>query len=128
MRILLSWLLTLGGLTAVGLGATGSWFEDRPAADLPFGDLFSGLSRDTASVPTSMVVPLAIGALVVVVGLFGKRGLALLGGLVLVVSSLGWIARAHEVVSLAELGSGVWNTLFGSLLVLVGAAVKPSRG
>ncbi|WP_424184279.1 hypothetical protein ACOBQX_20475 [Actinokineospora sp. G85] len=124
MRILLSWLLTLGGLTAVGLGATGSWFEERSAVDLPFSDL----SRDTASVPTSMVVPLGIGALVVVVGLFGKRGLALLGALVLVASSLGWIARAHEVLSLAELDSGAWNTLFGSLLVLVGAAVKPGRG
>ena len=121
--MVLSLILGIGGLVAVGFGATRPWFEGRRVTELPVVDLFGGVTRDTASVVTSVVVPIAVAGLVALYGLVRSRPLAQVGGVLLAVISLGWVAQAREVVSLGTLQAGVWNTVCGSLLVLVGAAM-----
>ncbi|MCG8920661.1 hypothetical protein L6E12_33360 [Actinokineospora sp. PR83] len=126
MRMVLSLLLGIGGLVAVGFGVTRPWFEGRPGTELPVADLFGGVTRDTASLLTSLAAPIAVAGLVSLYGLLLSRGVARVGGALLVAVSLGWVAQAREVVSLGSLESGVWNTVCGSLLVLVGAAARKS--
>ncbi|WP_026425031.1 hypothetical protein [Actinokineospora inagensis] len=127
MRALISWLLCLGGVFVVGLGAFRPWYEDRPGNTLPLSDLFTGVTRDSATVITSLTVPLALGVLLAVVGMVRAKGILQLGGFILAATTVVWVLRAREVVDLGDLQSGAWNTLFGSLLVLAAGLLRPGR-
>ncbi|PPK70295.1 hypothetical protein V5P93_000828 [Actinokineospora auranticolor] len=127
MRALISWLLALAGLAATAYGTFHPWYEDRLGSTLPLSDLFSGVQRDTAPVISSMLVPLALGALLALVGMFRAKGLMQLGGILLVVSTGVWVIRSQDVIDTSELQIGLWNALFGSLLVLAASIMRPGR-
>ncbi|GAA3060789.1 hypothetical protein [Actinokineospora globicatena] len=127
MRALISWLLCLAGVAVVGFGAFRPWYEGRAGNTLPLSDLFSGVSRESAPVLGSLTLPLAIGVLLAVVGMFRAKGILQLGGVILAATMIGWVVQAREVVDLGDLQLGAWNALFGSLLVLASGIMRPGR-
>ncbi|MBM7771861.1 hypothetical protein JOD54_002065 [Actinokineospora baliensis] len=127
MRALISWLLCLVGVAVVGFGAFRPWYEDRTGTTLPLSDLFSGVTRESASALGSLTLPLAIGVLLAVVGMVRAKGILQLGGVILAATMIVWVVQAREVVDLGDLQVGAWNTLFGSLLVLAAGILRPGR-
>ncbi|WP_092779849.1 hypothetical protein [Actinokineospora terrae] len=127
MRALMSWLMCLVGVAVVAFGAFRAWYEDRAGHTLPLSDLFSGVTRESAPVLGSLTLPLAIGVLLAVVGMFRAKGILQLGGIILAATMVVWVVRAREVVDLGDLQVGAWNALFGSLLVLAAGILRPGR-
>ncbi|WP_018683247.1 hypothetical protein [Actinokineospora enzanensis] len=127
MRAIISWLLTLAGVVLLGYGTFHAWYEDRTGDTRPLSDLFTGVHRDTAPAVSSMLVPLALGVLLTVVGMFRARGLMQLGGVLLVASVSVWISQVLDVIDLKDLQLGAWNALFGSLIILAASLMRPAR-
>ncbi|GAA2970797.1 hypothetical protein [Actinokineospora diospyrosa] len=127
MRALISWLLCLAGVAVVGFGAFRPWYEDRAGNTLPLSDLFSGVTRESASAIGSLTLPLAIGVLLAVVGMVRAKGILQLGGVILAATMVVWVLQAREILDWDELHLGAWNTLFGSLLVLAAGLLRPGR-
>ncbi|GLZ39869.1 hypothetical protein [Actinokineospora sp. NBRC 105648] len=127
MRALISVALSLVGVGFVGYGTFRSWYEDRPGNTLPLSDLFVGVQRETATALTSILLPLALGALFAVVGVVRSKGILQLGGVLLVLTCGVWVWQAREVVDIGDLQVGVWNATFGSMLVLAAGIMRPGR-
>ncbi len=117
----MAWLLGLAGLAAVGYGAFRPWHDGRAATDLPISDLFSGVHPEPAALVASMAVPVLLGGLLALVGLLLSTAALRAGAAVLLVAVLVWLVQYGGIDGLQ---AGYWNTAFGTLLVLVSAAVK----
>ncbi|CRK61554.1 hypothetical protein [Alloactinosynnema sp. L-07] len=124
MRTLVAWVLGLVGAAAAGYGVTRPWFEDRIGTSLPLADLFGGVERDSASLLTSMVVPIGIAVILAVLGLLRSGVLLRVGAGLLALVTVVWVLQARQAVDIADLQSGVWNVAFGSLLLLVASALR----
>jgi hypothetical protein len=118
----MAWLLGLAGLAAVGYGTFRPWYDGRAATDLPIADLFSGVHPEPASLAASMAVPVLLGGLLALVGLLLSTAALRAGAAVLLLAVLVWLIQYGGVDGLQV---GYWNAAFGTLLVLVSAAVKP---
>lgn len=122
MRTLLAWLLGIAGIAAVGYGTFKPWHDGRTAAELPMADLFAGIQAEPAALIASLAVPLLVGGAVALVGLLLSTTALRVGSVVLLAVVLGWFLRFGGFDGLQV---GFWNAAFGTLLVLVAAAVKP---
>ncbi|WP_436493727.1 hypothetical protein [Actinokineospora sp. HUAS TT18] len=124
MRTLVAWVLGLVGIAAAGYGVTRPWFEDRAGTTIPLSGLFSGVERESASLLTSMAVPLGIAVILAVLGLLRSSVLLRLGAGISALTVVVWVLQARQAVDIADLQSGVWNVAFGSLLLLVASALR----
>lgn len=122
MRTLLSWLLGIAGLVAVGYGTFKPWYADRSADQLPLTDLFSGPHPDTADLIASLAVPLLVAGLLALIGLAVSTAALRTGAVLLLAVVTVWLIQ-HGGID--DLQIGYWNAAFGSLLLTVAAALKP---
>ncbi|WP_425423885.1 hypothetical protein [Streptomyces catenulae] len=127
-------LIALIGATAAVWSPFRPWYDGRPARDVRIEDLFGGLSRASAELLGSVFLPMAVAALLTLVGVaLRSRALVALAGLVVLGFTVLWMVRQGQAAgSLTAgprggLGDGVAVAFGGGLLLLLAALVMHGR-
>ncbi|GGS14208.1 hypothetical protein [Actinokineospora fastidiosa] len=121
MRTLLAWLLGLAGVVAVGYGAFTPWHDGIAGTSVPIADLFTGVHDERAGLVTSIAVLTLLGAAIVAAGLLLSGIVLRAGAALLLLTVLVWTVQYGGVDGLQV---GYWNSVFGTLLVMVAATIK----
>ncbi|MCF6525890.1 hypothetical protein, partial [Streptomyces sp. JJ36] len=136
VRNLIGSLLALVGAAAAVWSVFRDWYGGREGQDFLLEDLFTpgGVSGSEAALFTGLFLPMAVAALVVVVGVLLRSQLMVaLGGLLVLGFAVLWMVRlGMDLGSLTVggdtgLASGVGIAVGGGLAVLVGAVVMRGR-
>ncbi|MGA5199855.1 hypothetical protein ACPCDR_42435, partial [Streptomyces exfoliatus] len=133
VRNVLGSLIALIGATAAVWSPFRPWYDGRHGRDVRIEDLFNGITRNSAALFGSLLLPLAFAALVTLIGVaLCSRALVALAGLVVLGFTILWMVRqgqaASELTAGARgLGVGVANALGGGALLLLGALIMRGR-
>lgn len=123
MKALLGVLLGLAGVALAAYGAFQPWQHGRTGTHIPLADAFTGAGKAGASPATSVFLLIAIGMVVVLVGVVrSKPGPMFLGGLLALLPVVVPLALGH--VAFGDLQAGAWEVLCGAGLTLVGASLR----
>lgn len=134
VRNVLGSLIALVGATAAVWSPFRPWYDGRHGSDVRIEDLFNGITRSSAALFGSVVLPMAFAALLTLIGVaLRSRALVTLAGLVVLGFTILWMVRqgqaASELTAGARgLGVGVANALGGGALLLLGALIMRGRG
>ncbi|MGY5126199.1 hypothetical protein [Streptomyces nigrescens] len=126
-------LIALVGATAAVWSPFRPWYDGRHGSDVRIEDLFNGLTRTSAALFGSLLLPMAFAALLTLIGVaLRSRGLIAVAGLVVLGFTILWMVRqgqaATELTAGARgLGVGVANALGGGALLLLGALIMRGR-
>ncbi|MFP1626439.1 hypothetical protein ACLB9X_14970 [Streptomyces sp. 5K101] len=132
-------ILALVGATAAVWSPFRDWYDGRHGRDYRVQDLFTGITGTDGPLLTSVLLPLAVGALITLVGVvLRSRLLVAVSGLVVLGFTVLWMVRQGQAAGSlavggdgAGLGIGVALAAGGGLLLLVAAVVmsgRPRRG
>ncbi|MEU7279112.1 hypothetical protein AB0A69_10085 [Streptomyces sp. NPDC045431] len=136
IRNVIGSVLALVGATAAVWSPFRAWYDGRLGRHFRVADLFSGISDSRSELWVSILLPLAFGALVALVGvLLRSRVLVGLAACVVLGFTILWMVRQAQVADglafddpgSAGLGWGVVIALVGGALLLLGAAVMAGR-
>ncbi|WP_411135088.1 hypothetical protein [Streptomyces sp. C10] len=133
VRNVLGSLIALVGATAAVWSPFRPWYDGRHGRDVRIEDLFNGLTRTSAALFGSLLLPMAFAALLTLIGVaLRSRVLVSLAGLVVLGFTILWMVRqgqaATELTAGARgLGVGVANALGGGALLLLGALIMRGR-
>ncbi|MEV4329757.1 hypothetical protein AB0K02_04330 [Streptomyces sp. NPDC049597] len=135
IRNVIGSILALAGATAAVWSPFRDWYDGRLGRDYRVQDLFTGITGNDGPLLTSVLLPLAFGALIALVGvLLRSRLLVALAGLVVLGFTVLWMVRQGQAAgSLAiggdgpGLGTGAALAVGGGILLLVAAAVMRGR-
>ncbi|WP_148591850.1 hypothetical protein, partial [Streptomyces sp. WAC01526] len=133
VRNVLGSLIALVGATAAVWSPFRPWYDGRHGNDVRIEDLFNGLTRTSAALFGSLLLPMAFAALLTLIGVaLRSRVLVTLAGLVVLGFTILWMVRqgqaATELTAGARgLGVGVANALGGGALLLLGALIMRGR-
>ncbi|MFE1171467.1 hypothetical protein [Streptomyces sp. NPDC058773] len=133
VRNVLGSLVALVGATAAVWSPFRPWYDGRHGSDVRIEDLFNGLTRSSAALFGSVLLPMAFAALLTLIGVaMRSRGLVAVAGLVVLGFTILWMVRqgqaASELTAGARgLGIGVANALGGGALLLLGALIMRGR-
>jgi len=123
MKGLLAVVLAVVGSIAAAYGAFQPWHDGRTGTHIPLAEAFKAPTKAVASPATSVFVLVAIGILLVVVGVFrSKSGLMFLGGLLILVPVALPLATSH--LKFDDLQAGGYQVLVGGVLCLIGAGLR----
>lgn len=123
MKGLLAVALAVVGAVVAGYGAFQAWYHGRLGTHIPLAEAFRAPTKATASPATSVFVIIAIGIVLVAVGVFrSKAGLMVLGALLMLVPVVLPLATGN--VKFDELQAGAYQVLAGGALALVGAGLR----
>lgn len=131
IRNILGSVIALVGATAAVLSPFRAWYDGRHGSKIRVGDLFTGITAESAVVLGSVFLPLlvaAVGVLVAVV--LRSRALMTGAGLVVLLTVVLWGVqqyRAPAGLSSDLTGYGLGFALGGAALILLGAAVMAGR-
>ncbi|NWF27934.1 hypothetical protein HW130_16955 [Streptomyces sp. PKU-EA00015] len=139
IRNVIGSILALAGAAAAVWSPFRAWYDGRHGRDYRVQDLFIGITGTGGPLPTSVLLPLAFGALIALLGvLLRSRLLVALSGLVVLGFTALWMVRQGLAAGSltvggdgARLGTGVALAVGGGVLLLVAAVVmsgRPSRG
>ncbi|MFF9480752.1 hypothetical protein [Streptomyces sp. NPDC014733] len=127
-------LIALIGATAAVWSPFRPWYDGRPARDVRIEDLFGGIGRASAELLGSVFLPMAVAALLTLVGVaLRSRALVALAGLVVLGFTVLWMVRQGQAAgSLTAgprggLGDGVAVAFGGGILLLLAALVMRGR-
>ncbi|MET9427268.1 MULTISPECIES: hypothetical protein [unclassified Streptomyces] len=136
MRNVIGSALALVGAAAAVWSPFRAWYDGRLGRDYRVADLFTGITGTRSDLWMSILLPLAVGALVALVGIVTRsRALVGLAGLVVLGFTVLWMVRQAQVADglafddpgSAGVGWGVVIALVGGALLLLGAAVMRGR-
>ncbi|AOP45299.1 hypothetical protein [Streptomyces lydicus] len=133
VRNVLGSLIALIGATAAVWSPFRPWYDGRLGRDVRIEDLFNGMTRNSAALFGSLLLPLAFAALVTLIGVaLCSRALVALAGVIVLGFTILWMVRqgqaASELTAGARgLGVGVANALGGGALLLLGALIMRGR-
>ncbi|MET9802614.1 hypothetical protein [Streptomyces sp. NPDC006368] len=135
VRNALGGILALVGATAAVWSPFRAWYEGRQGRDYRVADLFGGITATKADLFTSLLLPLAVAALLTLIGLvLRSRLLVTLAGVVVLGFTVLWMVRqsqAADGLALETDGSGLgWGVviaLAGGVLLLLAALVMSGR-
>ncbi|WP_406211255.1 hypothetical protein [Streptomyces decoyicus] len=134
VRNVIGSLIALVGATAAVWSPFRPWYDGRHGSDVRIEDLFNGITRSSAALFGSVVLPMAFAALLTLIGVaLRSRALVTLAGLVVLGFTILWMVRqgqaASELTAGARgLGVGVANALGGGALLLLSALIMRGRG
>ncbi|MFG2829874.1 hypothetical protein ACGFWI_20810 [Streptomyces sp. NPDC048434] len=134
VRNVLGSLIALAGAAAAVWSPFRPWYDGRHGSDVRIEDLFNGITRNSAALFGSVVLPMAFAALLTLIGVaLRSRALVTVAGLVVLGFTILWMVRqgqaASELTAGARgLGVGVASALGGGALLLLGALVMRGRG
>ncbi|WP_030986279.1 hypothetical protein [Streptomyces sp. NRRL S-1813] len=134
VRNVIGSLIALVGATAAVWSPFRPWYDGRHGSDVRIEDLFNGITRSSAALFGSVVLPMAFAVLLTLIGVaLRSRALVTLAGLVVLGFTILWMVRqgqaASELTAGARgLGVGVANALGGGALLLLGALIMRGRG
>ena len=126
-------------LAAIGAAAAvwspfRAWYNGRPGEDIRVQDLFGGITTVDADLFTSMLLPMAAGALITLIGiLLRSRAVVAVGGVVVLGFTVLWMVRQGQAVGSLTIGGtggvgiGVALAAGGGLLILLGSLVMRGR-
>ncbi|MFF8290973.1 hypothetical protein ACF068_17330 [Streptomyces sp. NPDC016309] len=128
-------ILALVGATAAVWSPFRAWYDGRPGRNYPVADLFGGIGQTKADLATSILLPLAVAALVTVIGVvLRSRLLVLVAGVIVLGFTVLWMVRQGQAAGNLSvesdgsgLGQGVGLALGGGILLLLGAALMSGR-
>jgi len=108
-----------------------NWYGNRDGSDIRIWDLFNQATTVNSDTATSLLLPMAIAAVLVLAGVVvGWRWLWALAGLVVITTVYLWGLRQAQTVPglhATLVGAGVPLAFSGGALMLVGSAIAASR-
>jgi hypothetical protein len=124
-------LAAAAALTALG-SACVAWYDGRTGTGIRLRDLFAGLTPTAADLVGSLLVPLALAAVLAAAGIaLRRRRLWALGGLITVATTVLWAVRQAQAATglhSGAVGPGPWLALAaGAGLWLAAAVAAPRR-
>ncbi|MFF8845899.1 hypothetical protein ACF08N_24800 [Streptomyces sp. NPDC015127] len=135
IRNVIGSILALAGATAAVWSPFRDWYDGRHGRDYRVQDLFNGITGTDGPLLTSVLLPLAFGALITLLGvLLRSRLLVALSGLIVLGFTVLWMVRQGQAAGSltvggdgAGLGTGVALVAGGGVLLLVAAVVMSGR-
>jgi hypothetical protein len=108
-----------------------TWYAGRDGSDIRIQDLFNQMTTQTSDSLTSLMIPMAVAAVLVLAGLIvGWRWLWALAGLVAITTVYLWGLRQAQTATglhAALVGAGVPLAFSGGVLMLLGSVVAARR-
>ncbi|WP_051451810.1 hypothetical protein [Actinospica robiniae] len=108
-----------------------NWYGNRDGSDIRIWDLFNHATTTNSDTATSLLLPMAIAAVLVLAGVVvGWRWLWALAGLVVITTVYLWGLRQAQTVPglhATLVGAGVPLAFSGGALMLVGSALAARR-
>ncbi|MFD0429493.1 hypothetical protein ACFQ60_22790 [Streptomyces zhihengii] len=131
VRNVIGSVLALTGATAAVWSPFRDWYDGRPGRDYRVQDLFDGITGAGSGIAASVMLPLAFGALIALIGVvLRSRLLVALAGLIVLGFTVLWMVRQGQAAGSLTvstdgrgLGDGVAMAAGGGVLMLIGAAV-----
>lgn len=135
VRNVIGSVLALAGAAAAVWSPFRDWYDGRPGQDYRVQDLFNGITAAEPGIAASVLLPLAFGALIALLGVvLRSRLLVALAGLIVLGFTVLWMVRQGQAAgSLAisadgtGLGDGVAMAAGGGVLLLLASAVMSGR-
>jgi len=107
------------------------WYANRNGSDIRLQDMFEGITQQTADSLGSLMIPMAISAVLVLAGIIvWWRWLWALGGVIVLTTVVLWIVRQAQTPAglHAELvGAGPWLAASAGVLMLIASVVATAR-
>jgi len=108
-----------------------TWYGNRQGQDIRIQDLFNQMTTQSSNTLTSVLIPMAVAAVLVLAGLVvGWRWLWALAGLVAVTAVYLWGLRQAQTVPglhASLVGAGVPLAFSGGALMLLGSVIAAPR-
>jgi hypothetical protein len=108
-----------------------TWYGNRDGQDIRIQDLFNQMTTQSSNTLTSVLIPMAVAAVLVLAGLVvGWRWLWALAGLVVLTALYLWGLRQAQTVPglhASLVGAGVPLAFSGGALMLLGSVVAAPR-
>ncbi|MEW2555349.1 hypothetical protein AB0957_26920 [Streptomyces zhihengii] len=135
VRNVIGSVLALAGATAAVWSPFRDWYDGRPGRDYRVQDLFNGITGAGSGIAASVLLPLAFGALIALIGVvLRSRLLVALAGLIVLGFTVLWMVRQGQAAGSLTvstdgrgLGDGVAMAAGGGVLMLIGAVVMSGR-
>ncbi|MFD3332441.1 hypothetical protein ACFWV1_07280 [Streptomyces sp. NPDC058700] len=135
LRNVVGSVLALAGATAAVWSPFRAWYDGRHGRDYALGDLFTGITGDSADPLGSILLPLVVAALLTLLGVvLRSRLLVAFAGIVVLGFTILWMVRVGQAEGSLTvggdgtgLGDGVAGALGGGTLLLIGALVMSGR-
>ncbi|MFD3570860.1 hypothetical protein [Streptomyces sp. NPDC058667] len=135
LRNVVGSVLALVGATAAVWSPFRAWYDGRHGRDYALGDLFTGITGDSADPLGSILLPLVVAALLTLLGVvLRSRLLVAFAGIVVLGFTILWMVRVGQAEGSlmvggdgTGLGDGVAGALGGGILLLIGALVMSGR-
>ena len=123
-------LVVASAVTAV-CSAFVAWYGGRTGTEIPLRDLFDGLTPTLSDSLGSLLIPLAVSAVLSLAGIvLWWRRLWALGGVIAVATAVLWVVRQAQTVTglhSGAVGGGPWMALFAGVGMCCAAAVAIPR-
>ncbi|TXS55638.1 DUF4199 domain-containing protein [Streptomyces sp. t39] len=135
VRNVIGSVLALAGATAAVWSPFRAWYDGRPGRYYRVQDLFGGITGADAAIVASVLLPLAFGALIALLGVvLRSRLLVALAGLIVLGFTVLWMVRQGQAAGSLTvsgdgrgLGDGVAMAAGGGVLLLIAAVVMSGR-
>ncbi|WP_407565537.1 hypothetical protein [Streptomyces sp. 184] len=131
LRYIIGAILVLLGAVGVVWSAWRPWYNGRDGRQYALDDVFDGITDAGVQLFASIFLPMAVAALLAVLGiLMRSRLLVVLGALLVLFITVLWMIRQSQVSDGLKVNSqgtgldvGTANAVIGAALMLIGAAV-----
>lgn len=128
-------LIGLGLVVVAAVAAVWSafldWYANRNGSDIRLQDLFGSITQQTADSLGSLMIPMAVSAVLVLAGIVvWWRWLWALGGVIVLTTVVLWIVRQAQTPSglhAALVGAGPWLAASAGALMLLASVVATAR-
>lgn len=124
-------LLAVAGATIAVVSVFLQWYGGRDGGDIRLHDLFNTMTPQSSNTLTSILIPMAVAAVLVLAGLIvGWRWLWALAGLVAITTVYLWGLRQAQTptgLHATLVGAGVPLAFSGGALMLVGSVAAARR-
>lgn len=131
-RRLLGLVLVVVAAAAAVWSAFLTWYSSRDGTDIRIQDLFNGLTFQKSNTYGSLLIPLAISAVLVLAGIVvWWRWLWALGGLVAIATAILWgVRQAQTVEGLHSglMGNGPATAACAGAAMLLASVIATARG
>lgn len=131
-RRLIGLVLVVAAAVAAVWSAFLDWYGSRNGSDIRVQDLFNGITQQTADSLGSLLVPLAISAVLVLAGIVvWWRWLWALGGLVAIATAILWGVRQAQTLEglhSGRMGSGAVTAACAGAAMLIASVIATARG
>ena len=131
-RRLLGLVLVVVAAAAALWSAFLTWYSSRDGTDIRIQDLFNGLTFQKSNTYGSLLIPLAISAVLVLAGIVvWWRWLWALGGLVAIATAILWgVRQAQTVEGLHSglMGNGPATAACAGAAMLLASVIATARG